>query len=112
MNLSDVARGATYTDTRGNTWHATLTGDGKPALISAGNPTLRRFEDVEDAWGPLVRSSFTVAELTVIAEALATHHDECEPLEGGPAATLRPRVRSLLKRASPVERMIANTRTP
>ncbi|MFE7462337.1 hypothetical protein ACWFMI_24885 [Nocardiopsis terrae] len=106
--FADVAKGATYIDTRGATWHTTLDGVGNPALIAAGNPTLRTYQDVDDAWGPLVRSSFTPKELDTIAEALATHHDECEPLEGGPAATLRPRVGSLLSRLLGVEQRIAN----
>ncbi|MFJ9558291.1 hypothetical protein ACIRPH_31175 [Nocardiopsis sp. NPDC101807] len=91
-----AAIGTTYTDMRGTTWHTDLSDDGDLVLTAAGNPTRRTYEDVDDAWGPLVRSSFTAVELTTIAEALA----------GGPAAVMRDRLVVLALRAREVESLL------
>lgn len=109
--LALAATGTTYTDSRGSTWHADLINSGtEPTseliLRTPGNPEGRTYEEIDDAFGPLVRSSFTASELATIAEALADRHDQHEPLEGGPAATLRPRLAELVKRAQYVESLL------
>lgn len=109
LTLNDAARGTTYTDTRGTTWHAILNDDYQPRLVAAGNPHLHTYTEVDGAWGPLVRSSFTAAELTTIAKALAAHHDESEPLEGGSIAELRDRLAVLVKRAEHIENLLPST---
>ncbi|MEU0236756.1 hypothetical protein ABZ234_03630 [Nocardiopsis sp. NPDC006198] len=68
-----AAAGTTYTDSRGTTWHTGLSEEGDLVLTAAGNPKTRTYEEVDDAWGPLVRSSFTASELAAIAEALPSH---------------------------------------
>src|SRR5690554_476997 len=109
LTFADTARGTTYTDTRGTTWHAILNDNYQPRLVAAGNPDLHTYAEVNESWGPLVRSSFTAAELTTIADALATHHDEHEPLEGGPVAELRDRLAVLVKRAGYIESLLPTT---
>jgi len=97
--ISLAATGTTYTDMRGTTWHTGLSDDGDLVLTAAGNPTRRSYEDVDAAWGPLVRSSFTAAELATIAEALA----------GGPAAEMRDRLVVLALRAREIESLLPTT---
>ncbi|WP_435109329.1 hypothetical protein [Nocardiopsis synnemataformans] len=91
--LADV--GSTFLDDKGGTWYATYH-QGALALVSPGAITFRSRTEVETEAGPLLRSSFTSAELDTIVAALTSFGT-------GSTAQIRPRVQALADRVRLIE---------